>query len=93
MSRPTETRSSAEAASHLPADHRDAIRIEGLHRRKAWSVAEACILTSLSRASIYDLINRGELKSVMIAGRRLIPDAAIDELIENALNREPREVA
>jgi excisionase family DNA binding protein len=73
----------------LPPDHPDAPKLPTTTRRKLWSVEEGrALLGGISRASIYDLIRSGELRTVMIAGRRLIPDQAIDELISNALDRE-----
>jgi hypothetical protein len=51
-------------------------------RRRAWKVDEARqLLGGISRKSIYDLIKSGELRTVMIAGRRLVPDDAISEVI------------
>ncbi|WP_295886688.1 helix-turn-helix domain-containing protein [uncultured Thiohalocapsa sp.] len=59
--------------------------------RKAYPVEEARgLLGGISRKSIYDLINAGELRSVLIAGRRLIPADAIDELIRSAGQQPPR---
>lgn len=50
--------------------------------RLAYPVTEACsLLGDISRKSIYDLMASGELRSVYIAGRRLIPAGAIEELI------------
>lgn len=47
----------------------------------AVSVKDAIALTSLSRNSIYNLIQRGELESRMIYGRRVIPMSAIRALV------------
>ena len=57
--------------------------------RKAWKIDEArALLGGISRKSIYDLIEAGALRTVMIAGRRLVPDTAIDELLEGARHPE-----
>ena len=39
----------------------------------AYTVDEFTKAVGLSRASVYELIKKGELKSVKVAGRRLIP--------------------
>jgi hypothetical protein len=38
----------------------------------------------LSRATIYKLIGTGQLKTIKILGRRLIPVEAIESLLNNA---------
>lgn len=56
--------------------------------RRAYSVDEArALLGNISRKSIYDLINSGELASIKIAGRRLVPDVSIDALIQANLTQ------
>jgi excisionase family DNA binding protein len=56
--------------------------------RIAFPVDEArSLLGGISRKSIYDLINSGELKTVMIAGRRLVPKEALYRLIEASWNQ------
>ncbi len=42
---------------------------------------EAAALLSVHRSTIYDLLGRGQLASVKIGRRRLIPRAALDEFI------------
>lgn len=51
-----------------------------LHR-KLWSKADAAYLLSISERVIDRLIADGDLETVPIGRRRLIPDAAIDEYI------------
>lgn len=53
--------------------------------RRAYPVDEArALIGGISRKSLYDLIRNGELRTVMIAGRRLVPDRAIDDLLTRA---------
>ncbi|MCK0516662.1 helix-turn-helix domain-containing protein [Williamsia sp. DF01-3] len=39
-------------------------------------------MTGLSRASIYNRLSAGDIRSVKVGSRRLFPDTAIDEFIE-----------
>lgn len=50
--------------------------------RRLYTVKEAALMTGLSRASIYNRLNAGEIRSVKVGSRRLFPDTAIDEFIE-----------
>jgi len=70
---------SAPAATERHSDLADPlVRLQ----RRAWPVDEAReLLGGISRASIYELINSGELRTVMLAGRRLVPDDAITALL------------
>jgi excisionase family DNA binding protein len=47
----------------------------------AYRVNDAVKVSGLSRNSIYKLIAKGELRSVLVAGRRLIPADALRELL------------
>lgn len=51
------------------------------------TVRDACEQSGLSRAKVYQLIARGELKSVMVDGRRLI----ITQSLLDLLSRGTRE--
>ena len=54
--------------------------------RRAYSVDEArALLGGISRASIYELLQSGELPSIKVAGRRLVPSDGIDSLIASKL--------
>lgn len=46
------------------------------------SVADAAKALGVSRGSLYELVNAGELKSIQIGRRRLIPRAALVEFID-----------
>lgn len=56
------------------------------------SVDEAAEAMSLSDWSIKKLIATGELPSLKVSGRRLIPRKAIDELIERGLSENQERV-
>lgn len=49
--------------------------------RRALHVNEAAALYGISRSTIYVLMARGTLRTVKIAGRRLVPRDAIEALI------------
>jgi excisionase family DNA binding protein len=48
----------------------------------AYSVSEACRVSSLGRTRIYQLINEGRLEVRKIGKRTLIPAASLKALIE-----------
>lgn len=54
-------------------------------QRPAFSIAESCTRTTLSRPTIERLISTGKLRSVKIGRRRLIPADALDELLANGV--------
>ena len=50
----------------------------------ALRVNDACRVIGCGRTSLYELINEGKLKTVIIAGRRLVPMSALRELIDKS---------
>ena len=50
--------------------------------RRLLSVPEAMACTGLGRSNFFNKIASGEIRSVKVGKRRLIPDTAIDEYIE-----------
>jgi excisionase family DNA binding protein len=52
--------------------------------RAAYSVSETADLLGLCEASIYRALKRGEIESVMLGGRRLIPARSIERLLNAA---------
>lgn len=48
----------------------------------ALTVSEAADQLRVSRVKVYDLIARGELRSVKVGSRRLIPAEAVRELVD-----------
>ena len=47
----------------------------------AYRVNDAAKVAGLSRSSLYVLIGEGKLRSVLVAGRRLIPADALRDLL------------
>jgi excisionase family DNA binding protein len=50
-------------------------------QRRAWTVNSAARRISLSRSTIYKLMDQGLLASVKVGGRRLIRDEELEKLI------------
>jgi len=48
----------------------------------AYRVNDAAAISGLGRSSLYKLMNSGQLRSVLVAGRRLIPAEALRDLIQ-----------
>jgi excisionase family DNA binding protein len=53
-----------------------------LRERLALRVNEAAAVTGLSRSTLYVLMRKGSLRSVRVAGRRLIPRDALEALLQ-----------
>jgi hypothetical protein len=47
----------------------------------AYRVNDAVRVSGLSRSTLYELIGTGELRSIVVAGRRLIPCGALRDLL------------
>jgi excisionase family DNA binding protein len=54
---------------------------EAFQQRAAFSVDETAELLGCCSASIYRALRRGDLESVMLGGRRLIPARSINKLL------------
>jgi excisionase family DNA binding protein len=55
----------------------------------AYSVREArAFLNGISQATIYKLIRSGELRTVKVGGRRLVPRSALVELLDGGSGDE-----
>ena len=50
--------------------------------RLCYSVSDAAVRLSSSRLKLWKLIKKGELRSIKLDGKRLIPEAALKELVE-----------
>jgi predicted DNA-binding transcriptional regulator AlpA len=50
----------------------------------AYQVNAFCRALGISRTSFYELMKSGDLKTIVIAGRRLVPKTEVDRLIANA---------
>jgi excisionase family DNA binding protein len=53
-----------------------------LRDRLSLRVNEAAAVTGLSRSTLYVLMRKGALRSVRVAGRRLIPRDALEALLQ-----------
>ena len=51
--------------------------------RRAYRVSEFCTAFGLSRSTVYNLMADGRLRTVRIAGRRLIPADAAEALLRD----------
>ena len=50
---------------------------------RAYRVQDFCKAFGVSRSTVYNLIAQGKLRSVLIAGRRLIPADATEALLRD----------
>jgi excisionase family DNA binding protein len=50
-------------------------------RPSAWRLNDALLQLGISRATLYKMANKGEIRLVRIGGRTLLPDAEIRRLI------------
>jgi len=55
------------------------------HQPIAYSISEACRVSSLGRTKIYQLIGEGKLESRKLGKRTLVLADSLDELIKNGL--------
>ncbi len=51
----------------------------------AHRIPDACRRLGIGRSSLYELIKSGELRSIKIAGRTLIPESDLQKLITDRL--------
>jgi predicted DNA-binding transcriptional regulator AlpA len=52
--------------------------------RLAWRVNEFCTAVGISRTSFYELVKQDKIRTVIIAGRRLVPDSEVRRLLTEA---------
>lgn len=57
------------------------------HEKRALTIKEWCAAYGPSRSSVYKMMNAGKLRTVKIAGRRLIPIEAAEELLKSGDER------
>jgi excisionase family DNA binding protein len=60
--------------------------------RLSLAVEEAAQRLGISRASSYEAVRRGEIPSIKIGRRTLVPVAALDALLASATARENRQI-
>ena len=53
-------------------------------RPVAVRLSDACRALGIGNTSLYDMMGKGEIKSIRIAGRRLIPVSEIDRIVAEA---------
>ena len=68
------TRKRRRRHNPIPPEQRDAVGVE-----------TTANLLGISRRTIYELISTGELQSIKVCGRRLIPRCAREQLIDRLL--------
>ena len=61
------------------SDHPDEVG-----RKLAWRVSPFCKAIGISRTSFYELVKQNKIKTVVIAGRRLVPDSEARRLLSEA---------
>jgi excisionase family DNA binding protein len=66
----------------------DAVASSGDDERLVYTVTQAAELLGISRAFAYELVARGDLPVIRLGRRRLVPKAALAELVAHAATRE-----
>ncbi len=59
-----------------------------MQARLCYSVKDAATQLSLSRTKLFELIGRGELQSFKLDGKRLVPVAALHDLVQRKLGEQ-----
>jgi predicted site-specific integrase-resolvase len=54
-----------------------------LPSRLAWQVNVFCRALGISRTSFYELVKQDKIKTIVMAGRRLVPDSEARRLLES----------
>lgn len=57
-----------------------------LERPRLYTVEEAARLLYLSRTGVYGLIRNGEIRSVRVGGRRLVPRHIFEQVVSRLLD-------
>jgi excisionase family DNA binding protein len=79
-----------KGARHMERMQMDAVRHQpkagqgAKLQRIAVSPTEAALMLGISRAKLYELIGSGQIKSVKLGSRRLIPVSAIESIFTEA---------
>ena len=58
-----------------------------------YGIKETCYQTDLSRSTVFALIASGELESLVVGSRRLVPRAAIEDFIRLRMARTNSEAS
>ena len=81
--------SNASTATIEPADNHNeelALMPSNNTAKLAYSVPEVAKMLSISRASAYAYVRTGEIRSVTIGGRIIVPRKVLDELLDLEAN-------
>jgi excisionase family DNA binding protein len=84
MSTQMNGRTGAPAGNVQPSPNEKGLLPVPLDTILAYRVNDAAKVAGLSRSSLYVLIGEGKLRSVLVAGRRLIPADALRDLLRGA---------
>ncbi len=55
--------------------------------KATYSVSEAAKVLGISRTLAYELVSEGEIPSLQLKTRRVVPKIAIEKMLENAYER------
>jgi excisionase family DNA binding protein len=55
-----------------------------------FSIKDAAAQLGISRGTMYELVNRGEIESISLGRRRLVPRAKLAEFVENRVSEGGR---
>ncbi len=50
-------------------------------QRLAWQVEMFCHAVGISSTKFYELVKKGKIKTIVVGGRRLVPDAEVRRII------------
>jgi excisionase family DNA binding protein len=65
------------------------IQPQSTGRRCAWTINEFCQIVGVSRSGVYKMVNKGLIRTAVVAGRRLIPDSERQRLLEGDFTMSP----
>lgn len=52
-----------------------------LEKRRAFSIPEAARMLGISRATVYRMLKEGQIQTIKIGSRRLVPASSIDDVL------------
>ena len=61
-----------------------------MQNQLCYSVKDAAATLSMSRTKMFELIKRGEVQSLKIDGKRLVPCSALSDLVARKLAEQAR---
>jgi excisionase family DNA binding protein len=85
LSRPTTGHLAADADAEVAAEgHSSRLGLDAAAEsdpRRAYTINDSAKILSISRSTVYKLVNLGSLKAIKLCGRTLITRASIDDLL------------